>query len=142
GIIKTKNELYDYLKIKKGTIFYYSENSMLVDLTQQVEHKISYGNTNADFTGEPVQSPPFVHAKVNFKNGVLYLNSNLIGDFNFENILAAACIGNYFGVEPLKIQQAIKEYYPKNNRSQLIIKNEHKIIMDAYNANPTSMQAS
>jgi UDP-N-acetylmuramoyl-tripeptide--D-alanyl-D-alanine ligase len=73
---------------------------------------------------------------------VLYLNTNLTGDYNFENILAAACIGNYFKVDPLKIQNALKGYYPKNNRSQLIQKEELKIIMDAYNANPTSMQAS
>ncbi|MBN2636259.1 MAG: UDP-N-acetylmuramoyl-tripeptide--D-alanyl-D-alanine ligase [Prolixibacteraceae bacterium] len=142
GVKKTKAELYDYLKIKKGTIFYHNEDTILADLVQHIEHKISYGISNADFTGEPIQSPPFVHAKVNFRKGILYLNSNLIGDFNFENVLAAACIGNYFGVEPLKIQQAIKDYYPKNNRSQLIQKNGHKIIMDAYNANPTSMQAS
>lgn len=73
---------------------------------------------------------------------MLYLNSNLIGDFNFENILAAACIGNHFGVDPIKIQQAIKAYHPTNNRSQLINKGDIKIIMDAYNANPTSMKAS
>ena len=73
---------------------------------------------------------------------MLYLNSKLIGDYNFENILAAACIGNHFGVDPLKIQEAIKEYTPSNNRSQLILKGGLKIIMDAYNANPTSMQAA
>ncbi|HSH20880.1 MAG TPA: cyanophycin synthetase, partial [Draconibacterium sp.] len=71
-----------------------------------------------------------------------YLNTNLIGDYNFENILAATCIGNYFGVDPLAIQKALKNYYPQNNRSQLINKNGLKITMDAYNANPTSMQAS
>ena len=70
------------------------------------------------------------------------MNSNLIGDFNFENILAAACVGNYFQVDLLKIQQAIKDYKPSNIRSQLIDKGKVKIIMDAYNANPTSMQAS
>ena len=72
----------------------------------------------------------------------MYLNTNLTGDYNFENILAAACIGNYFDVNPLQIQKALKDYYPQNNRSQLINKNGLKIIMDAYNANPTSMQAS
>ncbi len=142
GVIKTKSELYQYLKSKNGTVFYNNNNDILTEIVQQVKNKITFGIKNADLTGELIQSPPFVNGKVNFKKGVLYLNSNLIGDFNFENILAAACIGNYFGVDPLKIQQAIKEYYPKNNRSQLIEKNGHIIIMDAYNANPTSMQAS
>lgn len=142
GVKKTKSELYRYLNERNGTVFYNKENNILKELVQQVENKVSFGNNNADFTGEQIQSPPFVHGKANFKKGVLYLNSNLIGDFNFENIMAASCIGNYFGVDPLKIQQAIKEYHPKNNRSQLIEKNDRKIIMDAYNANPTSMQAS
>ena len=89
-----------------------------------------------------VSSPPFVHVKANFKKGALYLNTNLTGDYNFENILAAACIGNYFDIDPLLIQKALKSYIPQNNRSQLINKSGLKIIMDAYIANPTSMQAS
>ena len=80
--------------------------------------------------------------KVNFPKGVLYINSKLIGDYNLENILAAACIGYYFKIDPLNIQKAIKNYLPNNNRSQLIVHGNTKIIMDAYNANPTSMSAS
>jgi len=142
GVKKTKGELYDYIKQKDGTIFYNSDNIILEELGKSNKNRISYGKQNASFTGEPIQSPPFIHVKGNFAKGVLYLNSNLIGDFNFENILAAACIGNYFGVNPLKIQEAIKSYHPTNNRSQLIKKDGLKIIMDAYNANPTSMNAS
>ena len=92
--------------------------------------------------GSLVQSPPFVHIKANFKKGVLYLNTKIIGNYNFENILAAACVANHFDVDPLKIQKALEEYQPDNNRSQLITKGDLRIIMDAYNANPTSMQAS
>ncbi|WP_163322182.1 UDP-N-acetylmuramoyl-tripeptide--D-alanyl-D-alanine ligase [Draconibacterium mangrovi] len=142
GVIKTKGELYDYLGEKNGVVFYNADNKLLVEIGKALPKRISYGKENASFTGETIQSPPFIHVKANFKKGVLYLNSNLIGDFNFENILAAACIANYFDVDPLKIQQAIKEYQPTNNRSQLINKGELKIIMDAYNANPTSMAAS
>ncbi len=142
GVIKTKGELYDYLRKKNGVVFYNADNKLLEEIGKALPKRISYGKENALFTGETIQSPPFLHVKANFKKGVLYLNSNLIGDFNFENILAAACIGNYFDVDPLKIQQAIKEYQPTNNRSQLINKGNIKIIMDAYNANPTSMAAS
>lgn len=142
GVIKTKGELYDYIGKKKGIIFYNSDNPILNTLRKSLPRCISYGKTNASLTGESVKSPPFIHVKAHFKKGVLYLNSKLIGDFNFENILAAACIGNYFEVDPLKIQQAINEYQPTNSRSQLINKGDIKIIMDAYNANPTSMGAS
>jgi UDP-N-acetylmuramoyl-tripeptide--D-alanyl-D-alanine ligase len=142
GIIKTKSELYQYIRRKNGTIFYNHDNPILTDLTLEIQNKISYGLANASFTGELISSPPFVHIKANFKKGVLYLNTNLTGDYNFENILAAACIGNYFEVDPIEIQKALKSYYPQNNRSQLINRNGLKIIMDAYNANPTSMQAS
>ncbi|HSO89450.1 MAG TPA: UDP-N-acetylmuramoyl-tripeptide--D-alanyl-D-alanine ligase [Draconibacterium sp.] len=142
GVIKTKSELYQFIKNKNGTVFYNLDNPILTKLTSEIQNKISYGREKSDFTGELLVSPPFVHLKANFKKGVLYLNTNLTGDYNFENILAAACIGNYFDVNPLQIQKALKDYYPQNNRSQLINKNGLKIIMDAYNANPTSMQAS
>ncbi len=142
GVIKTKSELYKYINSHNGTVFYNKDNPLLEKLTSEIQNKVGYGSANANFTGELLSSPPFVHIKANFKKGVLYLNTNLTGDYNFENILAAACIGNYFEVDPLLIQKALKSYYPQNNRSQLIDKNGLKIIMDAYNANPTSMQAS
>lgn len=142
GVKKTKSELYHFLNKKGGIIFYHKNNSILNELTANIPNKISYGNEQADFTGELIDSPPFVHVKANFPKGVLYLNTQLIGNFNFENVLAAAAIGSYFKVEPLLIQKAIKEYKPQNIRSQLIVKGDVKIIMDAYNANPTSMQAS
>ena len=142
GVIQTKTELYRFLENKNGTVFFNRDNALLREQTENMQNKISYGKKDADFTGEETKSPPFIHVKANFKKGVLFLNTNLIGDYNVENILAAACVGNYFHVDPLKIQKALKEYQPKNNRSQLLQKNGLKIIMDAYNANPTSMHAS
>jgi UDP-N-acetylmuramoyl-tripeptide--D-alanyl-D-alanine ligase len=142
GVINTKSELYRHLEKNKGLIFYNSDNPILSGLLKNTKNKYSYGSKQANFKGELLHSPPFVHLKVNFPKGVLYLNTNLTGDYNFENILAAACIGNYFDVEPVDIQTALKNYHPQNNRSQLIKKENLKIIMDAYNANPTSMQAS
>jgi len=141
-IKKTKAELYEHLKRKGGTIFYNTDNPILQELVGDYTQTVSFGKTNASFTGEPVSSPPYLHAKVNFPKGVLYLNSQLTGGYNFENIMSAACIGSYFQVDPIKIQTAIKNYQPQNNRSQLIEKNGLQIIMDAYNANPTSMQVS
>lgn len=142
GVKNTKAELYNHLKKKKGTVFFNNDNPILKKLSEKIINKITFGKNNADFTGELLKSPPFINIKASFSKGILYLNTNLIGDFNFENVLAAACIGNYFKVDPLQIQKALKEYQPENIRSQLIIKGDIKIIMDAYNANPTSMQAS
>jgi UDP-N-acetylmuramoyl-tripeptide--D-alanyl-D-alanine ligase len=142
GVVQTKGELYEYLKQKNGVVFYNRDNSILESLGAGLPKRVSFGKSGADLNGEPIKSPPFIHVKTNFNKGVLYLNSKLIGDFNFENIMAAACIGNYFNIDPLIIQQAIKTYEPSNNRSQLIKKNGIRIFMDAYNANPTSMKAS
>lgn len=142
GVIKTKGELYDFIKQKNGTIFFNKDNHILQGLSTSIANKVSYGISNADFNGELIHSPPYIHVKANFTKGILYLNSKLIGDYNFENILAAACIGEYFEVDPLLIQKAIKLYKPENNRSQLIKKNNLTIVLDAYNANPTSMKAS
>lgn len=142
GVIHTKGEMYDYIGPKNGTIFYNIDNPILQQISKDLSNRVSYGQSGADLNGEPVLSPPYIHVKANFPKGVLYLNSKLIGDYNYENIMAAACIGNYFGVDPLQIQEAIKHYTPKNNRSQLIQKEGLHIIMDAYNANPTSMKAS
>ncbi|MBN1987317.1 MAG: UDP-N-acetylmuramoyl-tripeptide--D-alanyl-D-alanine ligase [Prolixibacteraceae bacterium] len=142
GVKNTKAELYKHIKNKNGTLFLNGENPVLTELAAGIKNKVTFGTQNQNFNGELVKSPPFLHIKAIFPKGVLYLNTNLIGDFNFENVLAAACIGNYFQVDPLKIQQAIKNYQPSNIRSQLIDKGDIKLIMDAYNANPTSMQAS
>lgn len=142
GIVQTKTELYRYLQKKNGIVFYNNSNPLIKTLVNDHKHKISYGEMDADFVAELIDSQTFVHLKANFPKGVLYLNTHLTGNYNYENILAAACIGNFFKVDPLKIQKAINNYKPENNRSQLIIKNGLRITMDAYNANPTSMQAS
>ena len=142
GVKKTKSELYRYLDAKNGIIFQNLDNEVLVQLTKENSNLVTYGKANAYFTAEPIDSPPFLHVKANFPKGVLYINTRLIGDYNFENVLAAACIGIYFGVDPLNIQKALNEYQPENNRSQFIKKGKINITLDAYNANPTSMVAS
>lgn len=142
GVVQTKTELYRFLQKKNGLVFYNKSNPLLEKLTNDIANKISYGEKDANLVAEPIVSPPYLHLKAIFPKGVLYLNTQLTGNYNFENVLAAACIGNHFKVDPLEIQKALKAYQPKNNRSQLIVKNNLRITMDAYNANPTSMQAS
>lgn len=142
GVVQTKTEMFRFLKSKGGKCFVNADDKILSERASEIE-SIKYGQSDsANFQGELMETEYFVVAKVLFPKGWLYLKSKLIGKYNFSNILAAACIGNYFQVDPLLIQQAIENYTPSNNRSQLIETETNKIIMDAYNANPTSMMAS
>jgi UDP-N-acetylmuramoyl-tripeptide--D-alanyl-D-alanine ligase len=142
GVIRTKSELYDFIRNKKGKCFVNADNPILSTQANGID-QITYGKSSGYYlNGEPVSSGNNLVVKALFPKGLLYLKSKLIGDYNFENILAAACIGKYFDVDPLLIEQAIAEYEPSNNRSQLIKSSRNTIIMDAYNANPTSMMAA
>jgi UDP-N-acetylmuramoyl-tripeptide--D-alanyl-D-alanine ligase len=142
GVVKTKSELYDFLRTKEGKCFINADNSLLIRQAQELE-QIKYGESTAYFmAGELASTDHYLVVKALFTKGWLYLKSKLVGDYNFENLLAAACVGKYFEIDPLQIQAALAEYSPANNRSQLIMNEKNTIIMDAYNANPTSMMAA
>ncbi|HCY41295.1 MAG TPA: UDP-N-acetylmuramoyl-tripeptide--D-alanyl-D-alanine ligase [Prolixibacteraceae bacterium] len=139
GVIKTKTELYDYLRENDGKCFINADNELLIKQADGLE-QVSYGKSETCFlTGELASTNYNLVVKALFPKGWLYLKSKLVGDYNFENLMAAACVGKYFEVDPLQIQDALEEYTPSNNRSQLIKKEKNILIMDAYNANPTSM---
>jgi UDP-N-acetylmuramoyl-tripeptide--D-alanyl-D-alanine ligase len=142
AVKKTKAELYNHIKNKKGIIFYNNDNAILRELTDNYEKKISYGTTGANLTGIPFPSSLFIKASVSFPEETIEIDTKLAGNYNFENLMAAACIGHFFNIDPAVIAEAISDYTPNNNRSQLIIKRGLKIVMDAYNANPTSMNAA
>lgn len=142
GVIRTKSELYDFLRAKKAKCFVNADNPLLIQQASGLD-QVSYGNSTDYFmSGEAVSTGNYLVIKALFPKGWLYLKSRLVGDYNSENLLAAACIGKYFGVESLQIQEALAEYTPTNNRSQLIQKEKNVVIMDAYNANPSSMMAA
>lgn len=142
GVIKTKTELYDFLRETKGKCFINADNDLLLKQAEGLE-MLSYGKTEtAQLRGEPEDSSYFLTAKILFPKGWLYFRSKLVGAYNFENIMAAARIGYYFAIDPLLIQKSVEKYEPTNNRSQLIQRDTNRIILDAYNANPTSMLAS
>ena len=142
GVVKTKSELYDYLRNKSGKCFLNADNPLLVQQAKGLE-QISYGKSTDYFmAGELASTDNYLIVNALFPKGWLYLKSKLVGNYNFENMLAAACVGKFFKVDPLQIQKALAEYQPSNNRSQMIRKAKNTIIMDAYNANPTSMMAA
>ena len=142
GIVRTKSELYDFLRKNGGKCFLNIDNGLLVKQADGLE-QITYGSlSGAMLQGMREEGVYFLTVRALFPKGWLYLKSKLIGSYNFENIMAAALIGLYFGVDPLFIQKAIETYQPGNNRSQLMQLRSNNVIMDAYNANPTSMMAA
>ncbi|MDP4210732.1 MAG: UDP-N-acetylmuramoyl-tripeptide--D-alanyl-D-alanine ligase [Bacteroidota bacterium] len=148
GVIKTKKELYDYLVENKGIVFYNSDNELLAGLAGQMDvKKVSYGAMTGELCrGHVVSSDPFLEGDAEIKSdaGVkkIQLKSKLVGSYNFENILAAVCVGTYFGVPESLISKAIEEYTPTNNRSQLTITAKNRLLLDCYNANPSSTEAA
>ena len=143
GVKKTKAELYRHLEKRDGKIFINSSNPDLMEMAGEVS-KIFYKTTKEGdgLEGELLNSAPYLALRVKFPKGWLYFNTHLIGSYNLENALAAVCVGNFFKVDPLEMQKAIEGYFPSNNRSQFIKTSDNRILMDAYNANPTSMTAA
>jgi UDP-N-acetylmuramoyl-tripeptide--D-alanyl-D-alanine ligase len=137
GVIKAKTELYQYLVSRKGSIaFINAGNSILMEHGAKL-NSYTYGLLDkADCIFEDIIADPFVKMKWNSDT----IKSKLIGKYNAENIMAAVCIGDYFEVETDDITKTISEYTPKNQRSELVKTQSNKIILDAYNANPSSMK--
>jgi len=139
GVIKGKSEMYDYLTAHKKTIFVNQDDDLQDQKTSSAQrYTFSTTDTNSAVYIKNVLANPMV--SVNY-NG-LSIHSNLIGIYNANNINAAISIGHYFEVDDAAIKTALENYIPENNRSQLIQKNGNEIILDAYNANPSSMQAA
>lgn len=138
GVIKGKSEMYDFLIANNKTIFVNGNDAIQLEKTTNTK-RILFGNTdNLDVTINFIEAQPNV--KLSYNN--LTIQSQLIGAYNFNNIAAAIAIAHYFEVDDNDIKSAIENYSPTNNRSQVINKGTCKIILDAYNANPTSMQAA
>ena len=145
GIKKGKGEMYDFIKSHNGNIFLNSDSEVLIQmLNQRNISPISYGTKpSADLQGEIIKEQPTLSFKWKWKNGDYnYVDSKLPGVYNLSNFLCAACVGSYFEVSEVCINEALSNYVADNNRSQLIIKNNKTILLDAYNANPSSMEAA
>ena len=151
GVKKTKGELYDYLKAHDGLLFLNESNPDLVEMARQreLDRIVTYGQSaDADVQGEVVSCAPFLKfswrnlATMASKMRTYEVETHLIGAYNIDNMLAAITIGLHFGVTPEQINHALESYIPSNNRSQLEVTAKNKLIVDAYNANPSSMAAA
>lgn len=143
GVIRTKGELYDFLREKgNATIFIQNENPYLNKIATGLTC-VRYGQTpGLDVTGKVVACSPFLHFSWTAEGVSHEVQTHLIGAYNLDNALAAIAIGRYFGVEDTQICHALSSYVPQNNRSQLVHTASNTLIVDAYNANPTSMMAA
>jgi len=146
GVKKTKGELYDFLKAHHGLVFLNADNEHLMEMAKErrLERLICYGqDAHNEVYGSVISCAPFL--KFCWQTNQLQsheVQTHLIGAYNIDNMLAAITIGLHFGVTPLQIDHAIEHYIPTNNRSQLTTTAKNQLIVDAYNANPTSMQAA
>lgn len=141
GVRKGKGELYDHLRRNKGTAFVMKDYDYLVEMSKGIEEVITYGTGNAEIAGIPEKGNHYL--TVHFSKGLAgSVKTKLVGDYNLPNVLASVAIGKYFKVSDPQIVSAIEFYEPANSRSQFMKKGSNEIILDAYNANPSSMKAA
>lgn len=140
-VTETKKALYNHLNANDGIIFYNQSNDILSKLEKTCK-TFSYGSVDSDNKGELISSSPYLVLELLSRKGHLLVKTNLIGSYNFENVMAAVSIGHYFDIDDMNIKKALENYIPSNHRSQLIKTENNTIIMDSYNANPTSMKAA
>ncbi|GAB1857482.1 UDP-N-acetylmuramoyl-tripeptide--D-alanyl-D-alanine ligase [Flavobacteriaceae bacterium MHTCC 0001] len=139
GVIKGKSEMFTHLIEHNKTIFVNNNDDIQIEKAKNaIQFSFGKSNTNSNTSIDFINAQPFVVSK--YKNQ--HITSHLIGEYNFNNIAVAIAIGDYFKINVSSIKKAIENYIPSNNRSQIIEKQSNKIILDAYNANPTSMKAA
>jgi UDP-N-acetylmuramoyl-tripeptide--D-alanyl-D-alanine ligase len=147
SVRKGKGELYDFIRANHGTIFLNQDLDYLHPMSQGIAKVVTYGTKDAQTIGEIKSANPFLNVsiqKTSHNNTNLFsdIHTQLVGDYNLANVLLAVSVGAHFNVPPEKIIKALENYQPTNSRSQLIQKNTNTIILDAYNANPSSMQVA
>lgn len=139
GVIQTKRALYDYVINNHGKLIVDSDNELLMSLSENTD-RFLYGENSGNIIGKISINAPQISVLVEEKN--TQINTQLVGSYNLKNILAAIATGRLFNIDMETIANALSSYQPQNNRSQLIKGKDNTIIMDAYNANPSSMNES
>ncbi len=144
GVIKTKSEMYDFLKSNQGLIFYNSSDEILKNKVANYFDTFTYGSdVSATVSGKLIKMTPYLHFSWHRLNGEEQeVHGKMIGSYNLINYLTAVAVGVNFGVPDEQISAALRNYTPSNNRSQVTETGRNTLIMDAYNANITSMQAA
>ncbi len=142
GVKKGKGELYDFIRSHNGVAFAFDDYDYLHEMSNGIKEIIWYGTQNGSVVGHTKTAEPFLEVVINKGTSFNTIKTNLVGDYNLPNILCAVAIGKYFTVPDEKIKSSIEDYIPSNSRSQLMEAGTNKIILDAYNANPSSMKVA
>ena len=151
GVMKTKAELYDFIHAENRKIFLNTGNENLLEMANNsgfsdrkgvLPYCLNSDIENKLATGKVISSSPLLEMQCITSKGGFDVKTQLIGTYNAENVLAAVSIGTFFDIPNEKIKFALESYQPQNNRSQFTQTEKNKLIIDAYNANPTSMQAA
>jgi UDP-N-acetylmuramoyl-tripeptide--D-alanyl-D-alanine ligase len=142
GVINAKSELYAYIDDNGGKVFVNIDNPLLNTLSVNIPRHTYGTSLKADMYAEVISIDPYLHLRWEYQNNQSVVKTHLLGEYNAENIMAAIAIGSYLGVAKTNINEAVSLYSPSNFRSQLIQTGRNRIIMDAYNANPVSMEAA
>ena len=142
GVRKGKGELYDFLRSNEGSAFVMWDYDYLREMSKGIHEVVTYGTHDASVTGHADANQTFL--SVVFDSGFegKRIDTHLVGDYNLPNVLVAVTVGKYFDVPDPEIRKALENYTPSNSRSQLIEKNGARIVLDAYNANPSSMKVA
>ncbi len=140
GVKKGKGELFDFLSAHNGTAFVMEDYDYLQTMSNKIPNVIGYGQHNGQIQGEAIDHNGMLTVKINKGIDIDQIQTNLVGNYNLPNVLAAVAIGHEFKVPNDKIKSAIENYIPTNSRSQLLTWNNNEVILDAYNANPSSMK--
>jgi UDP-N-acetylmuramoyl-tripeptide--D-alanyl-D-alanine ligase len=142
GVIETKKALYEAILKKNGKVFINSDNALLMELAAGID-KITFANNKSAYCfGSIVEADPIVKISYHHNEFTDEIQTQLVGAYNFENIMAAITVGLYFNIEASSINEALTGYQPSNSRSQVLKTSSNTIILDAYNANPTSLEAA
>ena len=140
GVKKGKGELFDFLRAHNGTVFLMQDFDYLVQMAQGIQQVIGYGKEQGQIQGDAIDHNGMLSVQIKKGIEIASIQTHLVGNFNLPNVLAALTIGQYFKVPNEKIKSAIENYIPTNSRSQLLTWNNNEVILDAYNANPSSMK--
>lgn len=142
GVRKGKGELYDFIREHGGTIFINTDLDYLVEMSKGINNRFSYGQSNADIIGRDVSDTPLLTVAILNHLLECSIQTQLTGSYNLPNVLAAVAVGTYFEIPIDTIKAAIETYCPNNSRSQWVKTSKNQLILDAYNANPSSMEAA
>jgi UDP-N-acetylmuramoyl-tripeptide--D-alanyl-D-alanine ligase len=140
GVRKGKGELFDYLRAYGGSAFVMWDYEYLQQMSKGIREVFTYGTNHADITGIVEEANQFLKVKITKGKSAGLIQTHLTGDYNLPNVLAAVCLGSYFNVNVEEIRRGIENYIPSNSRSQLVQAGTNTIILDAYNANPSSVK--